>query len=115
MQLLQCPLMGSRVQALEEWECPVRQYEAQNLDTIKAAILAHNPQDSEWCRYVRLSVTRLQRYDALKSVCKEKGKRNVKGKRKRKGEEKGKSKDKSKEGTSDTSNTKRPKQLRRKQ
>ena len=35
------------------------QYEAQNLDTlrdtIKAATLAHNPQDSEWCRYVRLS------------------------------------------------------------
>ena len=67
MQLLQCPLTGSRSQALEEWERPVRQYEAQNLDTIKAAILAHNPQDSEWCRYVGLSATRLQGYDALKS------------------------------------------------
>ena len=46
MQLLQCPLTESRGQALEECECPVRQYEAQNLDTlqdtIKAAILAHN-------------------------------------------------------------------------
>ena len=51
MQLLQCPLTGIRGRALEEWECPVRQYEAENLDTlrdtIKAAILAHNPQDSE--------------------------------------------------------------------
>ena len=106
MQLLQCPLTESRGQALEEWERPVRQYEAQNLDTlrdtIKAAILAHNPQDSEWCRYVRLSATRLQRNDALKSVWKEKGK----GKGKRKGKEKGKIKDKSKEGTSDRSNTK---------
>ena len=48
MQLLQCPLMGSRGQALEECECPVRQYEAQNLDTLqdttKAATLPHNPQ-----------------------------------------------------------------------
>ena len=38
-------------------ERPVQRYEAQNLDTlrdtIKAAILAHNPQDSEWCRCVR--------------------------------------------------------------
>ena len=112
MQLLQYPLTGSRGQALEEWECPVRQYEAQNLDTlrdtIKAATLAHNPQDSEWCRYVRLSATRLQRYDALKSVWKEKekGKRKGKEKSKRKGKEKGKNKDKSKEGTSDASNTK---------
>ena len=83
MQLLQCPLTGSRGRALEEWECHVRQYKAQNvdtlLDTIKAAKLAHNPQDSEWCRYVRLSATRLQRHDVLKSVCKEKGK----GKRQR--------------------------------
>ena len=31
MQLLQCPLIGSRGQALEEYECPVRQYEAQNV------------------------------------------------------------------------------------
>ena len=67
MRLLQCPLTESRRQASEEWERPVRQYEAQNLDTIKAAILAHNPQDSEWCRYVGLSATRLQGYDALKS------------------------------------------------
>ena len=82
MQLLQCPLMGSRGQALEECECPVRQYEARNLDTlrdtVKAAILAHNPQDSEWCRSVRLSATRLQEYDALKSFWKENGKGNRK-------------------------------------
>ena len=104
------------------------QYEAQNVDTlrdtIKAAILARNPQDSEWCRCVRLSATRLQEYDALKSMCKEKGKSKrkskVKGKHrekgkskrkgkersKRKGKEKGKSKDKLKEGTSNTSKTK---------
>ena len=36
-------------------------------------------QDSEWCRHVRLSAARLQGYDALKIVWKEKGK----GKRKR--------------------------------
>ena len=48
MQLLQCPLTRSRGQALEEWQRPVRQYEAQNLDTIKEATLAHNPQDPEW-------------------------------------------------------------------
>ena len=50
MQLLQCPLTESRGQVLEEWECAVRQYEAQNVDTlrdtIKAATLANNPQDS---------------------------------------------------------------------
>ena len=78
--------MGSRGQALEECECPVRQYEAQNVDTlrdtIKAATLAHSPQDSEWCRYVRLSATRLQRQDAFESVCKEKGKGKGKSKRK---------------------------------
>ena len=79
MQLLQCLLTESRGQALEEWKRPVRQYQAQNLDTIKAAILGHNPQDSEWCRYE---------------------------KSKRQGKEKGKSEDKSKEGTPDTSNTK---------
>ena len=128
MQLLQCPLMGSRGRALEECERPVRQNEAQNLDTlrdtIKAAILAHNPQDSEWCRYVRLGATRLQEHDALKSMWKEKGqgkgKRKGKEKSKRKGREKGKIKDTSKEGTSDTSNTEcsfckgkdRPKSLR---
>ena len=104
MQSLQCPLTESRGQAFEEWERPVRQCEAQNLDTlgdtIKAAILAHNPQDSEWFRRVRLSATTLQEHDALKSMWKEKGKS------KRKGKEKGKNKDKSKEGTSDTSNTK---------
>ena len=107
MQLLQCPLTESRGQALEECERPVRQYEAQNLDTIKAAII---PQDSEWCRNVRLSATRLQRYDAVKSVWKEKGKekskRKGKEKSKRKGKEKSKRKDKSKKGTSDTSNIK---------
>ena len=96
-------------QASEKCECPVRQYEAQNVDTlqdtIKAATLAHN----QWCRYVRLNATRLQEHDALKSMWKEKGKSKRKGKEKskRKGKEKGKSKDRSKEGTSDTSNTKR--------
>ena len=104
MQLLQFPLTERRGQALEECECPVWQCEAQNVDTlrdtIKAAILARNPQDSEWCRCVRLSATRLQEYDALKSMCREKGKS------KRKGKEKGKSKYKLKEGTGDTSNTK---------
>ena len=92
MQLLQCPLIGSRGQALEECECPARQYEAQNVDTlrdtIKAAILAHNPQDSEWCKYVRLSATGLQEHDALKSILKEKGKS------KRKSNDKGKHKSK---------------------
>ena len=118
MQLLQRPFMEIRGQELEECECPVRQYEAQNLDTlwgtIEASILAHNPQDSEWCRYVRLSATKLQKYDALKSVWKGKGKRKGKGKgkgkgkerSKRKGKKKRKSKDKSKEGRSGTSNTK---------
>ena len=112
MQLLQCPLTENKGQSLEECERLVRQYEAQYLDTIRAAILAHNPQDSEWCRYVRLSATRLQEHDALKSMRKEKGKnkRKSKGKSKekskRKGKEKRKNKDKSKEGTSDTSNTK---------
>ena len=42
MQLLQFPSVGDRGQALEEWERLVRQYEAQNSntlqDTIKAAI-----------------------------------------------------------------------------
>ena len=56
-------LTASRGQALEECECPVRQYEAQNVDTLrdtlKAALLARNPQDSQWCRCVRLSATRL--------------------------------------------------------
>ena len=93
---------------MEDWEPPV-QHEAQNLDTIKAAMLAHNPQDSECCRFVRLSVTRLQEFDALKSVWQrqEQAQRQKQGKSteksKRKGKEKGKSKDKSKERTSDTS------------
>ena len=67
-------------------------------DTIKAAILAHNPLDSEWCRYVRLSATRLQEHDALKSKWKGKGKgkRKGKGKGKRKGKEKSKRKGKGK-------------------
>ena len=101
MQLLQFPFVGDRGQALEEWERPVRQYEAQNVDTlrdtIKAAILAHNPQDSEWCRYVRLSATRLQEHDAHKSMWKQKGKSKRKGKGKGKRKCKEKSKRKSKE------------------
>ena len=52
MQLLQFPFVRDRGQALEEWERLVRQYDAQSCDTlqdtIKAAILAHNPQDPEW-------------------------------------------------------------------
>ena len=58
-------------QALEEWERLVRQYEAQSSDThqdtIKAAMLAHNPQDPERRRHVGLNATRLQEYDALRS------------------------------------------------
>ena len=71
MQLLQFPLVGDRGHALEEWERLVRQCEAQSSDTlqdtIKAAILAHNPQDPEWRRHVGLNATRLQGYEALKS------------------------------------------------
>ena len=71
MQLLQFPFTGDRGQALEEWERLVRQYEAQSSDTlqytIKAAILAHNPQDPEWRRHVGLNATRLQGYDTLRS------------------------------------------------
>ena len=94
-----------------EWERPARQYEAQNLDTLrdttKAATLARNPQDSEWCRFDRLSAMRLQRHDALSSVrSKATASAKAKAKGKRKGKEKGKSKDKSKERTSDTSNAK---------
>ena len=51
---------GSRGQACEKWERPVRQYDAQNLDTNKAAMLAHNQQDPEWYRYVRLSATSVE-------------------------------------------------------
>ena len=88
-------------------------------DTIKAAILAHNPQDPEWRRHVGLNATRLQEYDALKSEWKAmhqayrqwgiadgddttpmevdapmkgKGKNKGKGKGKEKGKEKGKGK-----------------------
>ena len=113
----------------------MRQYETQSSDTlqdtIKAAILAHNPQDPGWRRHVGLNATRLQGYDALKSEWKAmhqayrqwciadgsdttpmevdalmegKGKNKGKGKDKEKG--KGKSKDKAKEGTSNTSNVK---------
>ena len=63
MQLLQFPFTGDRGQALEEWERLVRQYEAQSSDTlqytIKAAILAHNPQDPEWRRHVGLNAARI--------------------------------------------------------
>ena len=49
----------------------MRQFEAQSSDTpqdtIKAAILAHNPQDPEWRRHVGLNATGLQGYEALKS------------------------------------------------
>ena len=93
MQLLQRPLKGSRGQALEECECPIRQYEAQNVDmlrdTIKAAILAH-PQDSEWYRCVRLSATRLQEYDALKVFEKRMAKASAKARATAKAKAKGK-------------------------
>ena len=139
MQLLQFPFTGERGQALEEWERLVRQYEAQSSDTlqdtIKAAILAHNPQDPEWRRHVGLNATRLQGYDALRSEWKAvhqayrqwsiadkndttpmevdalmkgrgKNKRKGKGQEKRKEKGKAKSKDKPKDGTSDTSSVK---------
>ena len=71
VQLLQFPITAVRGQALEEWERLVRQYGAQSAytlqDTIKAAILAHNPQNPEWRRPVGLNATRLQWYDALRS------------------------------------------------
>ena len=88
---------------MEECERPVRQYEAENLGHNQSSNTGTQPQDSEWCRCVRLSATRLQECDALRSMWKGKGKR--KGKENSKRKEKGKSKDKSKEGTSDTSNT----------
>ena len=127
MQLLQFPFVGHRGQALEEWERLVRQYEAQSLDTlqdtIKGAILAHNPQDPQWWRHVGLNATRLQGYDALKSewkamhqayrqwsiadgndttpmevdaLMKGKGGNKGKGKGKEKGKDKGKEKGKGK-------------------
>ena len=68
---------------MEEWERLVRQYEAQSADTlqdtIKAAILAHNPQDPEWRRHAGLNATRLQGYDALRSNGKRCIKRTDKG------------------------------------
>ena len=70
MQLLQFPFTGDRRQALQEWERLVRQYEAQSSDTlqdtIKAAILAHNPQDPAWRRHVELNATRMQEHDPLR-------------------------------------------------
>ena len=101
----------------------VRQYEAQSSDTIKAATLAHNRQDSEWRRHVGLNATRLQVYEALKSewkamhqayrqwgiadgndttpmevgaLMKGKGKNKGKGKGKEKGKDKSKEKGKGK-------------------
>ena len=102
----------------------MRQYEAQSSDTlqdtIKAAILAHNPQDPEWRRHVGLNATRLQGYETLKSewkamhqayrqwgiadgndttpmevdaLMKGKGKNKSKGKGKEKGKDKGKEKE----------------------
>ena len=112
MQFLQFPFVGDRGQALEEWERLVRQY-----DTIKAAILAHNPQDPEWRRHVGLNATRLQGYDALKSESKTMhqayrqwsiadGKDTTPMEVDALMKGKGKNKDKAKEGTSDTSNMK---------
>ena len=66
MQLLQFRFTGDGGQALEEWERLERQYEAQSSDTIKAAILSHNPQDPEWRKLFGLNATRLQGYDALR-------------------------------------------------
>ena len=119
--------MGDRGQALEEWERLVRQYEAQSSDTlqdmVKAATLAHNPQDPEWRRHVGLNATRLQGYDTLKggekamhqahrqrgiadgndttpmevdALMKGKGKNKGKSKGKEKGKDKGKEKGKAK-------------------
>ena len=131
MQLLQFPFVGDRGQALEEWERLVRQCEAKSSDTlqdtIKAAILAHNPQDPEWRRHVGLNATRLQGYEALKNewkamhqayrkwgiadgndttpmevdaLMKGKGKSKGKGKGKEKGKDKGKRKTKERARTS---------------
>ena len=110
---------GGQRSGLEEWERLVLQCEAQSSDTlqdtIKAAILAHNPQDPEWRRHVGLNATRLQRYEALKSewkalhqACRQWGIADgndttptevdalMKGKGKNKGKGKGKEKDKDK-------------------
>ena len=61
---------GRQKSGLEEWERLVRQYEAQSSDTpqdtIKAAILAHSPQDPE-ARHVGLNATRLQGCGTLKN------------------------------------------------
>ena len=94
-------------------------------DTIKAAILAHSPQDPEWRRHVGLNATRLQGYDALRIEWKAMHQPNrqwgmadgndsapmevdalTKGKGKGKENGKAKSKDKPTEGTSDISSMK---------
>ena len=131
MQLLQFPFAGDRGQTFEEWERLVRQFEAQSSDTlqdtIKAAMLAHNPQDPEWHRHVGLDATRLQGYDALRFEWKAMHQTYrqwrmadgseatpmevdalTKSKEKGKGKEKGraKSKDKPREGTPDKSSMK---------
>ena len=114
---------------MEEWERLVRKYEAQSADTrqdtIKAAILAHKPQDPEWRRHVGLNEA--AGYDALRIEWKAMHQAYrqwsmadgndstpmavdalTKGKGKGKGKEKSKakSKDKPKEGTSDASSMK---------
>ena len=102
-------------------------------NTIKAAILAHNPQDPEWSRHVGLNALRLQGYDALRiewkamhqvyrqwnmadgndttpmevdALTKGKGKGKENGKEKGKEKGKAESEDKPKEGTSDKSSMK---------
>ena len=92
----------------------MRQYKAQSSDTIKAAILAHNPRGPEWWRHVGLNATRLHGYYALKSeqwgiedrndttpmevgaLMKGKGNEKGKGKGNEKGKEKGRAKSKDK-------------------
>ena len=68
LMVLQFSFTGDRGQAPEEWERLVRQYESQSGDTlqdsIKSAVLAHNPQDTEWRKHVGLNATRLQGYEA---------------------------------------------------
>ena len=48
----------------------MRQNESQSGDTlqdsIKAAVLPHNPQDTEWRKHVGLNATRQQGYEALR-------------------------------------------------
>ena len=116
MQMLQCPLMGSRGQALEERDSPVRQYEAQNVGYAPGHIQSSNAgTQPTGLRMVQIRQT--ERDKAAEAWCSQKyverkwqrqgqSKRKGKEKSKRRSKEKGKSKDKSKEGTSDTSNTK---------